>query len=39
MHEIIIRRPGRREGIGLVQKAADGDASHQGVSVQVGVRG
>jgi hypothetical protein len=28
MDEIVIGRPGRRESVGLVQEAADGDADH-----------
>ena len=32
MHEIVIGRLGRREGVGLVQEAADGDAGHQCLS-------
>ena len=33
MHEIGIGRLGRREGVGLVQEAANGDAGHQYVSI------
>jgi hypothetical protein len=28
MHESVLGRPGRREGVGLVQEAANGDTGH-----------
>jgi hypothetical protein len=34
MDEVGIARPGRRESVGLVQKAADGDTGHVFVSVK-----
>ena len=38
MHEIVISRLRRREGVGLVQKAANGDTGHISVSGKDAIR-
>jgi hypothetical protein len=33
MHKVVISRLRRRDGVGLVQEAANGDAGHSSVSI------